>query len=260
MSHVSVLILAGQRAGVIDPLCAESGQERKALIPILGRPMLHYVLDALSAAKLKSPFHISGCPAEGDARLKDAPSDAGPAGSAAAALQSGIEFPVLMTTADHPLLTAAMVTEFIEKSQSNGADFCIGLAPETIIQPAYPDMKRTYLRFSDIAVSGCNLFYIANARGLKAIEFWKEAQHFRKQPLKLARKLSLSLFWRYWRGTLSLGDALAYASKTLGITAAPVIMSMAEAAIDVDKPADRDLVENILSGQNLPKSEHERRS
>jgi len=44
-----------------------------------------------------------------------------------------------------------------------------------------------------------------------------------------------------------LGDALTYASKTLGITAAPVLMSQAEAAIDVDKPADKDLVEQILS-------------
>lgn len=246
MSSVRVLILAGQRAGVVDPLCAASGEKRKALIPILGRPMLHYVLDALSDANLKTPFHICGCPADVDVRLIDAPSAQGPADSAMAALKSGIEFPVLMTTADHPLLTPMMITEFIETSKMSGADFTIGLAQESIIRPAYPDMKRTYLRFSDGGVSGCNLFYIANEKGLKAIEFWQEAQHFRKQPLKLACKLSLSLFWRYWRGTLSLGAALDYASKTLGIKAAPVMMSMAEASIDVDKPADRDLVEAIL--------------
>jgi len=58
MSSVSVLILAGQRAGVVDPLCAASGQARKALIPILGRPMLLYVLDALSAAKLKTALNF----------------------------------------------------------------------------------------------------------------------------------------------------------------------------------------------------------
>jgi len=77
MSSVRVLILAGQRAGVVDPLCAASGEKRKALIPILGRPMLHYVLDALSAANLKTPFHICGCPADVDVRLIDAPSAQG---------------------------------------------------------------------------------------------------------------------------------------------------------------------------------------
>ena len=246
MTSVSVLILAGQREGVIDPLCAETGEPRKALIPILGRPMLNYVLEALDGASIQPPFHISGCPKDVDARLKQAPSEAGPAGSALAALSQGMTFPVLMTTADHPLLTPGMVTEFIVKSQATGADFCLGLAEETLIQPAYPDVKRTYLRFADHAVSGCNLFYIANVKGLAAIEFWKDAQHFRKQPLKLARKISLPLFWRYWRGKLTLSAALDYASKTLGITAAPVLMSVPEAAIDVDKPSDRTLVEEIL--------------
>lgn len=247
MTRVSVLILAGQREGVVDPLCADTGAARKALIPILNRPMIGYVLRALEAAKLQTPFHVSGCPADVDERLVDAPSAAGPAGSAMAALTSGINFPVLMTTADHPLLMANMVTEFITKSQASGADFCLGLAEEAIISPAYPDVKRTYLRFSDRAVSGCNLFYIANEQGLAAIEFWKDAQHFRKQPFKLARKISLPLFWRYSRGKLTLDAALAYASKTLNITAAPILMSDAEAAIDVDKPSDRDLVEDILT-------------
>lgn len=252
MTEASVLILAGQREGVVDPLCAETGEARKALIPILGRPMLSYVLDALDAASLKAPYHVSGCPASVDDRLTQAPSAPGPAGSALAALSGGISFPVLMTTADHPLLTADMVSEFMTKSQETKADFCLGLAEEAVIQPAYPHVKRTYLRFADHAVSGCNLFYIANERGLAAIEFWKDAQHFRKQPLKLARKISLPLFWRYWRGKLTLAAALDYASKTLGITAAPVLMSIPEAAIDVDKPSDRILVEAILSHRELP--------
>jgi len=156
MDAVQVLILAGQRAGVVDPLCALTGEPRKALIPILGRPMLLYVLDALEGAGLGAPFHVSGCDAAFDARLIQAPSAPGPAGSAAAALNSGIEFPVLLTTADHPLLTPDMVQEFITKAQATGADFCVGLATEGVIQPAYPDVKRTYLRFADSAVSGCN--------------------------------------------------------------------------------------------------------
>jgi len=245
--EVNVVILAGQRAGVIDPLCAQTGEPRKAMIPVLGRPMLGYVLSALEAAGLRPPFHISGCDAAVDSRTVQAPSAPGPAGSALAALQNNIGFPVLLTTADHPLLTPDMVQEFITKSQAAGADFCLGLAEESVIHPAYPDVKRTYLRFADKSVSGCNLFYIANKQGCAAIEFWKEAQHFRKQPLKLARKISLPLFWRYFRKKLTLKEALDYASKTLGITAAPVLMSQAEAAIDVDKPADLLLAEQILS-------------
>ena len=41
---------------------------------------------------------------------------------------------------------------------------------------------------------------------------------------------------------------MAQVSQQLGFTAAAVPMPFAEAAIDVDKPADLELVEEILAG------------
>lgn len=245
---VSVLILAGQREGVVDPLCEAAGVTRKAIIPINGTPMIDYVLSALTAAKLKMPFHVSGFGADYDKRLIQSPSAPGPAGSAHAALTAGISFPCLVTTADHPLLTKDMLDIFITKSQESGKDFCVGFAQKSIIQPAYPDVKRTYWNFSDKPVSGCNLFYIANENGLAVIEFWKQAQHLRKQPIKLARTVAWGLLFKYLRGRLTLMEAFAYVSKRLNITAAPILIPIAEAAIDVDKPSDKELVERILAG------------
>jgi len=246
---VSVLILAGQREGVIDPLCAAAGVDRKAIIPINGKPMINYVIEALSAAKLKLPFHVSGFDAAYNKCLTQSPSATGPAGSAHAALTEGIKFPCLMTTCDHPLLTQYMLDIFISKAQKTGADFCVGFAEKSVIQPAYPNVKRTYWNFSDTPVSGCNLFYIANEKGLKVIEFWKQAQHLRKQPIKLARMIAWSLLFKYLLGRLSLDEAFDYVSKRLAITAKPVLIPIAEAAIDVDKPSDKDLVETILAAR-----------
>lgn len=243
---VSVLILAGQREGVVDALCAEAGVERKAIIPINGTPMIDYVLDALEKAALPTPYHISGFDASYDARLVQSPSAPGPAGSALAALEGDINTPVLITTCDHPLLTPQMVESFIQGAQDNGADFCVGLADKDIIQPAYPHVKRTYLKFKDRSVSGCNLFYIANPRGLEAIRFWQRAQHFRKRPVRLAASVGWGVLFRYVFGRLTLRGAFDYAAKRLGISAAPIILPFAEAAIDVDKPSDKTLVEAIL--------------
>lgn len=246
---VSVLILAGQRTGVIDPLCAEAGVDRKAVLPLNGRPMINYVLSALDGGALKKPYHISGFDAAYDPRLTQSPSAPGPADSAYKSLENGIEFPCLLTTCDHPLLTPQMVAEFLDGAKKSGADFSVGLAEKSIIQPAYPDAKRTYLKFSDTAVSGCNLFYIANKAGLGAIAFWQDAQHLRKQPLKLARRIGWGVLIKYITKTLSLSDAFAYVSKRLNINANYVLMSAPEAAIDVDKPSDKTLVERILAGE-----------
>ena len=243
----SVLILAGQREGVVDPLCEAAGVERKALIPIAGRPMIDHVLDALSKGGVTTPFFVSGLDKAHDKRLVSTPCGAGPANSAYLAATYISSYPLLITTCDHPLLTAEMINNFIDGARKTGADFCVGLASKSVVQPAHPNVKRTYLRFSDGSVSGCNLFYVANKKGLAAIEFWQKAQQHRKQPWKLARAFSLPLFLSYLTGRLTVEGAFRHASKTLGIVAKPVFLPFAEAAIDVDKPSDKQLVEDIFA-------------
>jgi hypothetical protein len=49
-------------------------------------------------------------------------------------------------------------------------------------------------------------------------------------------------------GRLSLTDAFGYVAKRLSITTAPILIPIAEAAIDVDKPSDKELVERIWAG------------
>lgn len=239
----SVLILAGQRAGVVDPLCEAAGVSHKADILISGVPMLSHVLNALSAAEMPKPY-ISGYAGHG---LEQVPSGAGPADSVILSLEKIDQFPCLVTTCDHPLLTSEMIESFVKGAQATGADICVGLASEAVIQPSYPETKRTYLRFSDHAVSGCNLFYIANREGLKGIEFWRSVQHLRKNPLKLARKVGVAIGIKFAAGRLSLSGAFDYAGGRIGISAAPVLLPFAEAAIDVDKPSDLTLVEAILA-------------
>ena len=251
MGKVNVLILAGQREGVTDPLCEEAGIEWKALLPILGRPMTDYVLDALDASpSLKAPFWVSGLDKNLIRKdLNQSPSEGGPASSVVAAAQAGLPYPFMVTTCDHPLLSADMVETFIKGAQESGVDFALGLASKTVIQPAYPETKRTYLKFKDDSVSGCNLFYVRNEAGLEAVKFWRAAQHDRKKPVKLARRVGFGLLLRYISGRLTLDGAFKHASNKLKIKAKPVMLPFAEAAIDVDKPSDLVLVETILSGR-----------
>jgi len=238
-------------------LCEAAGVARKAIVPIAGRPMIDYVIDALSTSQVQSPFAVSGFEADYDTRLSQAPSGAGPANSALLGAKHVGEFPLLITTCDHPLLTPQMIESYIQGAQDSGADFCVGLADKSVIAPAYPHVKRTYLKFADRSVSGCNLFYIANEKGLAAIEFWQTAQQHRKQPWKLARAFSLPLLFSFLTGRLTLDGAFNHASKVLDITAKPVLLPFAEAAIDVDKPSDKDLVEAIFVG-GYPKSNSNR--
>ncbi len=243
---VRAVILAGQRPGP-DALCDHAGVAWKADIPVGGVPMLERVAKALREAEIAEPFTLSGYPNERDGFTR-VEGGRGPADSALMALEAGA-FPVLLTTCDHALLTADIVTEFVTAAQDTGADFCVGLATEAVVQARYPKTSRTYLRFADYAVSGCNLFYIANAKGLEAVRFWKTAQDFRKEPLKLARTVGVGIGLRYASGRLTLSDAFTAVGNKLKLNASPVLLSQAEAAIDVDKPSDLELVERIVAAR-----------
>ena len=43
----TIVVLAAQRDGALDPLAAEAGVTHKALVPIGGKPLLAHVLAAL---------------------------------------------------------------------------------------------------------------------------------------------------------------------------------------------------------------------
>lgn len=243
-----VLILAGQRAGVVDPLCEAADVSHKAKVPVAGIPMLNRVVASLRQSKIAEPFFVSGF---SESELTEVPSGDGPADSVLLGLKEINQFPCLITTCDHALLTPEMVESFINGAKTSGADVCVGLATEAVIQAEYPETKRTYLRFSDVAVSGCNLFYIATEEGVKAISFWRFVQHLRKNPFKLARKVGVTIGLKYALGRLSLSGAFDYAAKRIGISAAPILLPFAEAAIDVDKPTDLTLVEQILEARKV---------
>ena len=62
----------------------------------------------------------------------------------------GFSAPVLVTTADHPLLTAEMLEEFLDKA---GGDLAVAMVERKTMLAQFPDAKRTWLRFSDGAWS-----------------------------------------------------------------------------------------------------------
>ena len=258
MGQVNALILAGSR-GTHDPIARLAGVSHKALAPIAGRAMLARVIEAVRSSVALNRLVICIDDAillNADLALNNA-REAGaftfvtpgpsPAASLALALdQIGIERPLLITTADHPLLTGDMIAYFLNHAPKD-ADLVIGLADAMTIQAAYPDSKRTYYRLGGIGYSGCNLFLARNAKARRVAEFWRQMEGRRKNPLAIAGAIGVIALIRFALGWLSLEGAFAHVSRMTGAQIRPVILPFAEAAIDVDKPADFALVTDILT-------------
>ncbi|MGF7161736.1 GTP:adenosylcobinamide-phosphate guanylyltransferase [Rhodoligotrophos appendicifer] len=252
------LVLAAGR-GPHDPMAKAYDVSHKCGIEIAGIPMLVRVLQVLRNSPQIGEIVISiDSPEIGIDLAERAQVDVTVMRSSSSAPASVIDaagqmtYPLLVTTADHPLLTVEMIDYFITRSSASGADLTAGLASAETIMTAYPSSKRTFLHFAGDRVSGCNLFALMTPRALAGIAFWDHLDKVRKQPAKLIGAFGLRPLLLYLLGRLSLARAFEEASRRLSLIARPVLMPFAEAAIDVDKPADKELVEDIFAGRSRP--------
>lgn len=250
----TAIILAGQRPG-IDPLAAHFGQSWKALVPIAGEAMLTRVVRTLDAVPEIGKILVLG---QDPAVLAPALAGAGKAHvlasgtgiSTSILAHAGADYapwPVLVTTADHPLLTPAMVQTFLAQAGRAGADVSVAMVEKQVMLADYPDTRRTWLRFRDGHWSGANLFALQTQRAQAALTLWSAAEQDRKKAWKLFLHFGPMLALRALTRTIGLAEALVRAGQRLGLSARLIAMPMAEAAIDVDKPADHALAEAILA-------------
>ncbi len=258
----SALVLAGSR-GPDCPVAALGGVSHKALLPIHGTPMVERVIATL--AGLAQIDHVALI-IEDPALLRDLPSlapllakgyleilDAKPTPAQSAlhgfeSLGSARDKPILMTTADNVLLSPEILLHFIGARDQN-ADLVAATARTDMVQAAYPQARRTRMRFRDGGQGGCNLFALQTPDAAGIIGFWRQIEQDRKKPLTMLRRLGVFTALRYLTNTLTLKQAIEKLSKRSKTRLATVDMPFAEAAIDVDSPEDFHLVEAILAAR-----------
>lgn len=247
----TALVLAGTRPGG-DPLAVQAGVSHKALIEVGGVPMLARVLAALAAAPQVGRIVVAtdradiieGLPAI-EAAVQVLPAAAGPSASVARALaQEGA--PLLVTTADHALLRPEWIGSFLQDAGDTDADAVVGLARREAVLAAAPGTERTWLRFADGAFSGCNLFLLRTAQAGRIVDLWQSLEARRKRPMSLLRRLGFLHVLRYRLGLLSLGQALDRLGRIAGARLQYAVIADGRAAIDVDKPADLELVRQLI--------------
>lgn len=245
------IVLAGQRPGP-DVFAQHFGLERKALVPVRGEPMISHVVRTLHRSPHVGKIIILSQEVE---QLRSAVDAAGGAilvesqnsislSIKAQAETLGFSSPLLVTTADHPLLTVEMIDQFLRHADG---DLAIGMVERKTMLAQFPDAKRTWLRFSDGAWSGANLFALMSLKSLFALETWADAEQDRKKAWRLFLHFGLRLATRALTRTIGLHEALEAAGKRLGLVAKLVPLSDPVAAIDVDKPSDHALAEKILA-------------
>ncbi len=263
------LVLAADRT-TTDPITLHTGAPCKAVAPVGGVPMIIRVLNALEASRFVSSTLLCG-PSESilsacpelkeridDNRIRwvsnrDSPSRSAEHGIA----QLDVDTPVLLTTADHALLTAEIVDYFLSQSLTVNNDATVGVVQYKDIVAAFPDAKRTVIRLKDGGYCGTNLFSF-HPKGRPLVGFWRQVEALRKRPWQIVTKiLSVRIIFSYLFGALTLKAGVNAVSEKAGVNIQPVILPFPRAGVDVDTVVDLQLAESVLTQTSQPVSRNE---
>ena len=250
----TALLLAGSRPG-LDAFAQAYGTDLKALIPVGGMPMVARPASALlSSPAIASVRVLAQQPDRIAAALPHDPRlDVVESGATIAATLDAIladpetRFPLLVTTADHALLDTDMIADFCDAAE--GADLAIGLVERRALMARLPGTTRTWIKFRGGAYSGANLFALGSRDAAKAVALWRSVEQDRKKGWRLVAALGLPLLLGSALRLRTLDQTLATIGRRLGLDIRKVELSNPLAAVDVDKPADHDLVTFILEGR-----------
>lgn len=245
--------MAGSRT-TGDPLAIAAGAPVKALVPVGGVPMLARVLQTLHATSWIRRVVVCGLPethraalGEDHASLEIVPGERTPGASAARAIAAlGLEPPILVTTADHPLLSPATLDAFCARTIEVHADVTFGLVPIGLVRAAFPGVRRTAYRFRDGGFCGCNLYALLSPAGCGAPTLWARIEAHRKRPWRLVGTLGPGTLVRFLLGRLALADLTGLVFARTRLRVRPVFLTDPTAGFDVDTPAHREAAEAFL--------------
>ncbi len=250
MEYGAVVLAGSRNEGV---LAQASPEPWEALIDLAGKPMVAYVLDALQDTRgireaiLVGPEDLASEAQRARARL--VPSGRGLIENLARGVKAVGERKVLVITSDIPLIDGRMVGDFLERCSEKEGDFYYSVIPRPAIEARYPNARRTYVRLREGQVTGGNMM-VLDARILE--EFRSVAERLaanRKKPLALARLLGWRFVLRLLIGRLDIPSLEGRVSAIFGLRAHAIVCWDPEIGMDVDKPADLDLVRKALESK-----------
>ena len=223
----------------------------KAFTPIMGRPSVEYVVEALAAAdRVKTvlvvgPPELSTLPPLRVARIvPSAGTEAQNLFAGLAALQHGRR--VLLVTADSPLLTPSLIDEVLDACGQE-AEICYPFVSLEAVKRAFPDRKWVSLRLDGKEFTGSNMLIFDPKAVARIRPLVEQVMAMRRNLFKTLMTLGpLSLL------VVLLGKArLAYietkAQSITGCRCQGLPLPFCELAMDVDHPEDVQRVERYLA-------------
>ncbi len=229
-----------------------SAEEWEALIPIHGKPMLNYVVDALLNCKRVENLVVVGPPLLRDhlpvkVRLIEAGS------GLTENVLLGVNATekknkVCLVTADIPMIRPEVIDDFLDRcSELEGDIYYPPIVSKEASEQVYPEVVRTYFTLKEGTFTGGNILLAAPPEAILDSKWILDELIFeRKKPWKIIRHLGLYFILKFLLKQLTLRQIEKRAHEIFGFGGLMIISPYPELSTDVDKPSDLTLAEKAL--------------
>ncbi len=243
---MEALVTAGGICKPDEPLYPLAGDQPKALLPMVGKPMVQWVLDALAESQSVDRVTIIGLDASADVHCGNKPVDFTPdAGDLLDNTASGVQHIhqrnpsaeyVLLVASDLPLISPQMVDWVVAQSENETVDFVYNIVRKSLMVSRFPESRRSYVRLKEGYWCGGDM-NITHTRLVQGVNpAWRRIAEARKNARKQAALVGLGTLILLLTRQLTLEKAIEVADKRLGVRAKVLDSPFAEIGMDVDKP------------------------
>jgi GTP:adenosylcobinamide-phosphate guanylyltransferase len=262
---MDIIITAGGIPKPSHPLYQHTQGKPKALLNIAGRPMIQWVLDAVSEAKSLGEVAVVG-PVLSEVEGLDGSVELSCSkpltilpdqGSMIGNIREGVrhileknpdaEY-VMISSSDIPLVTGNVYDWFIAQTRTSRHEFYMNMVTRQVLEARFPGVKRRINRVGNLELRGVADISIFQPK----IVMQKDgaAERIEKARGKTWRQLNFIGFDTLFLLMLRLLDLDAFAkrlSKKHGVDLHPVICPYPEIAMDVDHPQHLEMMRKELS-------------
>lgn len=252
---MDALILAGGKADIKDPLYALTRGENKALLSIAGKPMVQWVLDAISASNCIDTVVVIGLEEKEEISSSKPLSFLPDKGTLIENIIQGADFlqtlhpdqtHMVTISADIPAITGNILDAMTKTFCTLDVDICYSVIERPVMEKRFPGSKRTYTRFKDVEVCGGDLNFVRKSTALNPNAMWNELVRNRKNPFKQASQIGFGTLLLILTRQLELDIVAQRVCARLGISGKAIRAPYAEVGMDVDKPFQFEIVERDL--------------
>lgn len=227
----------------------------RAELPVAGKPMVQYIIDALKASSYVSDIHVIG-----NIQCDGVSGIIPPAGNMIDNLMAGMKLYkdadyILLTTSDIPMVTSEALDDFIEKCKNRDADFYYPIISREDSLRRFPGMRRTYAKLAEGTFTGGNIFIISPKFMLDNAGLINNVLKARKNIFKLANIIGIGFLFRaviaqtLYVKALKLADLEKTVGRILNGKVKAVRTPYAEIGADIDDPEQLEAMERLLASE-----------